>query len=418
MSPGAQNTGSERRPSSASSPATDAANHGARSPTSGATTTASASRSPAGHYGGGHALGLDSMPAQRDGNPARSGGRPAQVSAQQVTGGALPVVGQVQPVGPGGDQVGQQLEGLGAHRVSRSGYVQPSGYGVGRHRPSMTGSSDRSRASVSRFPCAPFPMWNVPPDAMRSVPFDGGPGRDRDLGLWPQWVGLDVVVHDEPECPACSNGIESNGGPRTPIRTISALCYICAVTAVLNTAINLAVGQVFLLAAAGKLLDPRGASRSLAPLLGNTASTPASVGVGIVDLVVGASIITGAPLARATGIGVLVLYSVVLLIMRERGVADCGCFGRRVTSTIRSALTRNAALLALMTMTMITSYGHDERSFSTPVALVVASTLFGVSVVTMTAAGNGSSISKRRRLLSDGLNPFSLAGDSARRKRG
>lgn len=109
---------------------------------------------------------------------------------------------------------------------------------------------------------------------------------------------------------------------------------------------------VVLVAAAITKLSVRGWARDTAralqlPLL-LTRTTPA------LELLIGAGLLTGVRLMPEAALGLLLVYTGVLLVQISREDAPpCACFGRAATPITWKTLARNGLLLALAVVTVV-----------------------------------------------------------------
>ena len=79
-----------------------------------------------------------------------------------------------------------------------------------------------------------------------------------------------------------------------------------------------------------------------------TQSTPA------VELLIGAGLITGLRLMPEAGLGLLLIYTGVLLVQVSREDAPpCACFGRAARPITWRTIARNSALLALAVVSVV-----------------------------------------------------------------
>ncbi len=110
-------------------------------------------------------------------------------------------------------------------------------------------------------------------------------------------------------------------------------------------AARVVLGVVFVMAAISKL-SVRGWGRDTARALRLpvtlTQPTP------VIELALGAGLITGLRLMPQAAIGLLLIYTGVLLLQISReDAAPCACFGRAATPITGRTLARNGLLLAL-----------------------------------------------------------------------
>jgi hypothetical protein len=117
------------------------------------------------------------------------------------------------------------------------------------------------------------------------------------------------------------------------------------------TVAGIALGAMFVVAAVSKL-SVRGWARSTADALhlpfAITQSTPA------VELVIGAGLVTQVRLMRLAGLGLLLIYTGVLLVQVTRATAPpCACFGRAMKPITWWTVGRNVVLIGVALVSLL-----------------------------------------------------------------
>src|SRR5262249_4448273 len=92
----------------------------------------------------------------------------------------------------------------------------------------------------------------------------------------------------------------------------------------------------------------RETSTALAIPYALTQSTPA------LELIVGAALVAGVRLAGVAALGLLLIYTGLLLVRMSAGDAPpCACFGRAVRPITWATVARNVVLIALAVVTLV-----------------------------------------------------------------
>lgn len=112
-------------------------------------------------------------------------------------------------------------------------------------------------------------------------------------------------------------------------------------------AILLLLGVVFAAAAVAKLASPEPFRATVRKLYGPRAVTPMGVGVPLMELLLGAWLISGVSPQKAAAVAVvlLLMFTAVLMRIRRKGLT-CGCFGE-ASESAPAGMARNVILIAL-----------------------------------------------------------------------
>lgn len=166
--------------------------------------------------------------------------------------------------------------------------------------------------------------------------------------------------------------------------------------------LEVALGTLFLVAGASKLLSPHPFGRALQIVLRSkralTAWSVAARLVGVAEIATAVAICTvpgfGGPAGAALGIGIVV-FSVVALL-GHRSVA-CGCFGRSEGSSlgVQNLLAGVGIVVGAIALTAIQQYGHVSRDYS--LERLAAISLLALLYVIARDASTLLQISKRLR---------------------